>query len=748
MTDETLHFRANTRLKDLIGRGLILNDNVALIELIKNSSDANSSEVRVSFENAVQFSLGSKIVVHDTGHGMSLDDFRTKWLNIAFSAKRNQVSTGRPIAGEKGVGRFSCDRLGRKLRLISKRANHAAFEAIINWEDFEIDDIDLEISSIDVIARELTSAEYVAEAGSTSSGTILIIEHLRSVWDNDKLSYLKKELERFIIDPEKKFKVHLKSLDIKNISGSLVYDSYIENRLFEKLSDKTTSVYSEISRDGEEITTEIRHEGVPIISYKSKNTFEDLRRIGAFVQIHYLNPGAKVSFKNITGYTSAEYGSVMMFLNGFRVMPYGEPDNDWLGLNRRKAQGTSRYLGGREVFGRVEIADQNRVIIPVTSREGVENNPAFNQLTSTDVGDGNLGFVHSAFRALETYVVRGLDWDRVVPKDGNYSFRETFDAMLSAVNQIENRHKLTDIVINEPEIRRIAKGKIEEYDHFLARLKEEVADKSAYELTPSEKRNVTKFVGRVDAQVQAVRATNAEVKKVAEVERKRRLFAEARAKPATIKNDELVHHMRLLSDKIGADLREALIFLRDKSPDVGLASLETNIQSALFHNEKLTKLARVVSRADFDMMSDQLTEDLLSYIDQYVSDLISYGSIYKLSVQFSNPENISLLIHFSPIEIAMLVDNVLENAASAGARNLEIIAVEDAQTISLIFSNDGANLTERYPSTDLFEAGITTTTGSGIGLSQVRRIAGEIDAEVTIENNTGKGVSVIMRWEK
>jgi len=750
LSDLTLNFRANTRLKDLIGRGLILNDDVAIIELIKNSSDANSPEVTIDFQNAQQISDHSQLVVQDLGEGMNLNDFSDKWLNIAFSGKRNQTNKGRAYAGEKGVGRFSCDRLGRRLKLVSKSGSGDAFEAAINWEDFEVDDIDREISSVDVTARGMTDAEYASRVGHNGTGTRLEIEGLRSIWDSDKLSGLKKELERFIIDPDRKFRVSLKSEDIRDPKGGLVFNDYIENRLFEKLDKKTTSVHSEIIDNGKQIRTEIRHDGNVVLSYRIANSYGGLDGIGVKVQIHYLNQGAKTSFRNITGYSSAEYGSVMMFLNGFRVMPYGEPTNDWLALNNRKTQGTSRYLGGREVFGRVEITDNRRKIVPVTSREGVENNEAFVQLSSYDLGEKKYGFVHAAFRALETYVVRGLDWDRIEPKNGDYSYDETLKAMLAAVNQIENRENLIDVQIDADRIREIARSKISDYEGFVEQLKLDVANKPVYDLTPAEKRKVNKFVDRLDARIQASEATTKEFKKTAQVETKRRLFVEALQKPDSKKNKELVHHMRLLGDKINSELKDAMRVLQAAPMPERLQyqGVQNRIQAALFNNDKLLNLARIVSNADFDMMSDTLTEDVFSYIEQYVADLVANKTTFGLRIAYHNPKNHILRLSFSPIEVTMLVDNVLENADNAGAKTVNITADEVDDLFELTFDNDGKELSDRYSSPDLFNPGITTTTGSGIGLAQVRRISHALDAKALIRNNQGKGVSVTIRWKK
>ena len=87
----SVSFSTHARLKDIIGRGLIYNDNIALIELIKNSKDADSHKVELEFHNADKFGLESKIIVRDFGLGMSLNDIKNKWLNMAYSAKKNQT---------------------------------------------------------------------------------------------------------------------------------------------------------------------------------------------------------------------------------------------------------------------------------------------------------------------------------------------------------------------------------------------------------------------------------------------------------------------------------------------------------------------------------------------------------------------------------------------------------------------------------------------------------------------------------
>ena len=70
-------------------------------------------------------------------------------------------------------------------------------------------------------------------------------------------------------------------------------------------------------------------------------------------------------------------GLIFLFINGFRIPPYGDVGNDWLALDQRKAQGTRRYLGSRDIIGHIEITDENNDFQIISSREGIVNNEEF-----------------------------------------------------------------------------------------------------------------------------------------------------------------------------------------------------------------------------------------------------------------------------------------------------------------------------------------------------------------------------------
>jgi signal transduction histidine kinase len=437
-----LHFKTNVQLKSIIGKDLINDDNIAILELVKNSFDADAKQVKIKYFNLKQnddknieaFSnFTSRLIIQDDGIGMDIKDIRDKWLNIAYSEKKsNKTQHKRRMAGAKGVGRFSCDRLGEYLNLYSKTANDDKyFKLSIDWKKFEIEDEDKEIQSIPLKYETLTPKEFQDLGFSLfGHGVLLEIIKLRSNWaytildkngnisnwDVNKFVDLKKYLEK-LINPNQAFEsndfgVFINSPEFIDENNSLDKNSKfigkVENRIFEHLDFKTTSIETKITDNGNELYTELKDKGETIFWIREKNPFYP-NITNSKATIYYLSPYAKSFFTKQTGIRSVDYGSIFLFINGFRVPPYGELGNDWLGIDQRKAQGHSRYIGLRELVGQIEIMDEKNDFQIVSSREGIVKNESFKTLTQSD---NNNSFFYKAFRRLERYVVEGLNWDR------------------------------------------------------------------------------------------------------------------------------------------------------------------------------------------------------------------------------------------------------------------------------------------------------------------------------------------------
>ena len=141
MKSEALAIRPYARLLTMLGDQLIKNERIALVELIKNSYDADADRGPGRFEDFhddMTHDDASRIVISDDGAGMSLDTVRTRWMNPAAPQKYVDKQQGRGstpgkkrvIQGEKGIGRFAVLKLGRVIT-VTTRQPRAEFETVL-----------------------------------------------------------------------------------------------------------------------------------------------------------------------------------------------------------------------------------------------------------------------------------------------------------------------------------------------------------------------------------------------------------------------------------------------------------------------------------------------------------------------------------------------------------------------------------------------------------------------------------------
>jgi signal transduction histidine kinase len=74
---------------------------------------------------------------------------------------------------------------------------------------------------------------------------------------------------------------------------------------------------------------------------------------------------------------------VSIYRDGFRVLPFGEPDDDWLRLDIRRVQNPTLRLSNNQLTGYISIgADTNPLLRDQSNREGLDNNEAYADLQS------------------------------------------------------------------------------------------------------------------------------------------------------------------------------------------------------------------------------------------------------------------------------------------------------------------------------------------------------------------------------
>lgn len=158
-----LQFKTNSRHISQLGRELVTDFVTALVELIKNSYDADAYGVKIILDkpNTPQ----SRIILIDTGTGMTQSDFENKWMVIGTNNKITEPYTpkGRKKAGKKGIGRFSVERLAEKVKIFSFPESESPYRVDINWNSFEEINISALNQRIGILKdhEESTAAKFI-----------------------------------------------------------------------------------------------------------------------------------------------------------------------------------------------------------------------------------------------------------------------------------------------------------------------------------------------------------------------------------------------------------------------------------------------------------------------------------------------------------------------------------------------------------------------------------------------------------
>ena len=146
-----LKFRTNSRHISQLGRELVTDFVTAIVELIKNSYDADAYGVKIILDKPN--TRNSKLILVDTGSGMTQKDFEDKWMVIGTNNKVTEPFSpkGRKKAGKKGIGRFSVERIAEKVSIYSFTSNEEPFKVDINWNKFEEINISQLLQKIDIL---------------------------------------------------------------------------------------------------------------------------------------------------------------------------------------------------------------------------------------------------------------------------------------------------------------------------------------------------------------------------------------------------------------------------------------------------------------------------------------------------------------------------------------------------------------------------------------------------------------------
>lgn len=449
-------FTVDTHLFRELGELLVGRDSTALVELVKNAYDADATEVVVFGERLNDPERG-RIIVTDNGTGMTSEVFNEGFLRVASRLKeeRNQRSQrfGRRYTGAKGIGRLAAHKLARRLEVTSapwteKAGAKETIRAVIDWDKVEAQTTldDLEGSDAIVVGAEATSR--------AKAGTTITLARLRRAWTPEERARFFAEVQSFdapeflkrglpdalvretLLFANPQVRERVKVAEGDKFSVRLEGD-FASGEDYWQIVAQTASWVVEIqaSKDGH-----VHYAVAPTKRTASENkdaeTFtasmpHPSPNVGPFFDARILVRVGEFSRNKDQRVWASRSSGIRVYLEGFRVLPYGEPKDDWLSIDadytrRRRTLDLLQDWAGDSALPTVTEEDKDAPLVHLPNNNYV--GAVF--LTQTDASSlralvNREGFIPEAgFDTLVRLVRTGVDLCTRVRAAAGYAKRE------------------------------------------------------------------------------------------------------------------------------------------------------------------------------------------------------------------------------------------------------------------------------------------------------------------------------------
>jgi len=390
LNNDTFTWDFDVNVFKLLGSQLISDKFTAIIELVKNSYDANATEVKIDFIDSTNKKNG-KIIIQDNGHGMNKQDIKNKWMKIGTNSKRNNRLSPKPfnriLLGEKGIGRFAIEKLANKITLESLTEDSSTINNLeIDWNEYT-----KEISNINPALFTNMSNNYTTPNTTITdidnNGTSLIFSDLKESWTTTDINRLKRELSKLISPFTIKIKYNEFKLLVKEKESDVLfdvneYDNLINNSLdyaskfFEiKYDDKTEK--QESLRFNDE-TKEIE------ILEQKRASFGPIQ-----LKLYWFNSHAKKNFKRAYEGKQFKIDGFKIYRDGVLTTPFVEiaatnenvdKYRDILGIDKRRWSNFFGKISSHDFIGFIEISkEKNKEIKDLTNRQDFEDTASYRE---------------------------------------------------------------------------------------------------------------------------------------------------------------------------------------------------------------------------------------------------------------------------------------------------------------------------------------------------------------------------------
>jgi signal transduction histidine kinase len=461
------------------------------------------------------------------------------------------------------------------------------------------------------------------------------------------------------------------------------------------------------------------------------------------------------------GVEPVNYGNVFLFRNGFRILPFGESGDDSWGLNKRQQQGYNRFIGTRDLFGRVDVeTDDANLIKEKTSRDS--------GLIETEASHQLMDYFTQVHRRLERYVVGVLWGEGFLRKEyfvnqasamsarkqlegdkdsdtakhlyGNIGSKVDFLQLIKSlvndksISVLQYNEDLANIVANPSETEVIQAQMLDDV--------RKLAEKTNDSYLLDKLLEFEKHMDDLRHQKEEAERKEAEATEKAEEEKKKRELAE-RERDVQIQKNKYLAATRNTTKDVQDLIHVILISSNDALGVISTAKsqlanndvneLRATLDEFEYHITKINKLSKLITKADLALLAQTGLVDIQTFTEEY---LANYKKSFK--VQYHSTLTEPLEKKISILDLSIVLDNLKSNSEKAGATELRLDFSRNGRTYVVDFTDNGVGVDLNVFTPDnIFEEGVTNRRGgSGIGLSTIKeRMRENLNGDIAFLGN-------------
>jgi anti-sigma regulatory factor (Ser/Thr protein kinase) len=721
-------FQAYARLISVLGDQLISDKWVGVIELVKNSYDADAEKVSVRFLNFDNSSPSAKptIEIEDDGHGMTIDTILDVWMKPATPHKLNKkkaadkrfTEKGRVMQGDKGVGRFAIYKLGDMVEVFSKTKSTEEVKLSLNFHEYADDEFN-ESDHQDKFLHEILNKWEVNDTpqriiNKKRQGTIIRISDIRNDWKYDDLDKLAKAF----------FRMMPPTLPGVKISRDFSVDLFWELRkyqghflTFEKMSELAPFYFEGTIDSDYNLEATYKHNknevaiNFNLIEDEESALKYDIRKLKLFKErFLQFDVNRQIRKPETGGFMFFFYGfdlknpaeglkkvekdflketSVYLYRDNVRVYPYGEIGDDWLMLSKYRAEDRAgSYFSYNDLIGFVFITQaENPKLRDAADREGLMN-------------------------------IKGAKDD----------FVALIQAVLKVMKDRVDIDKKKAVLKKEKAIKSLSKT----YEKSYETLQKKLLKYDDAELIDHSK----KFFNATNNLIQKVREDLKITQELA--------GTGMAVEKATHDTMSLLKRLKVNTEDFVNRYDKGQI--QSKELRDFLVELQENLEFLYQELQVLQPLFRVARKITKDVSVRNVTERVVKYFRKELEG--------KINVNIESNKDIIVKTNTGLIlqVILNLMDNSIYWLEQLSDKDKQISIVFEEDDNSVIFADSGPGISEDIEDLIFTEFYTKKAEGRGLGLYIVKELLDRIDAEISLITNPKlrilKGANFIIKFKK